>query len=92
MRGQHLVYPVPDKMDEFKDRLNDLGIGGWELIYFRGANAYFMQHGTPINYEIIQNPEYVDDYTTTLNSLGASSWILVQTRNGYSVFKKIAIQ
>ena len=54
--------------------------------------AYFVQHGTPINYEIIQNPEYVDDYTTTLNSLGASSWILVQTRNGYSVFKKIAIQ
>lgn len=91
VRGQHLIFPIPVDMKTFKSKLNDLGTYGWELIYFRGPESFLKQSDSPWRYEIIKNPEYVDDYSSTLDSFGLDGWMLVQTRNGYSVFKKIAI-
>ena len=91
MRGQHRIVKLPQYMGEFTDRLLDYGYQGWELIYFRGDHAYFMQHNTPIIYKVIKNSEYVDNYTTDINNFGLVDWIFIQTRNGYSFFKQIAI-
>ena len=55
MRGQHLIVRLPQYMGDFANRLLDYGYQGWELIYFRGEHAYFMQHGVPIIYNIIKN-------------------------------------
>ena len=91
MRGQHLIKALPQNMDEFERLLYNLGYCGWELIYIKGAHAYFMQHGVPLLYKVIKNSEYVDNYTTDINNFGLVDWIFIQTRNGYSFFKQIAI-